>query len=199
MTKELIFFQGTMDSGKSDILIKTAHGYDSRGRNLLTTKPAKDTKGGPNITSRTGFSRETDFVLEANDDIRRIVQAFLAMKAIHYLFIDEAQFLEPHHVDQLARLAKQDEVEVRAYGLKSDFRTKLFPGSKRLIELADVVKELETICECGENAQFNTRKVNGLYVFEGEQVAIDGVDEVTYDVLCGSCYYEAQDKVQNLQ
>lgn len=109
------------------------------------------------------------------------------------LLVDEAQFLEPAQVDDLLRIAVLDGVPVIAYGLRTDFRTRSFPGSARLLELAHSLEELKTICRCGRKAVFNTRKVvdpaTGAehFVFEGDQVAIDGV-QVTYESLCGTCY-----------
>ena len=102
--------------------------------------------------------------------------------------MDEAQFLTPDQISQLYSVAKEDDISVICYGLRTDFRTQLFPGSQRLFEVADNIEKLPTLCFCGSQAEFNTRKVNGNYIFTGDQVAIDGEDEVEYDSLCGSCY-----------
>src|SRR5690606_705719 len=98
------------------------------------------------------------------------------------------QFLVEKQVGQLYRVAKQDDISVIAFGLKVDFRGQLFPGSKRLLEVADNIEKLPTMCSCGSQAEFNTRSVDGNYVFEGDQVVIDGEQAVTYDSVCGSCY-----------
>jgi thymidine kinase len=103
------------------------------------------------------------------------------------VFIDEAQFLTPEQINQLYDVAKQDNISVIAYGLRSDFRTDMFPGAKRLFELADNIEKIPTMCRCGAQAEFNCRMVNGVFVAEGEQVAIDGEQEVTYTSLCGNC------------
>ena len=101
--------------------------------------------------------------------------------------MDEAQFLETGQVDDLLRIAVLLDVPVMAYGIRTDFRTRSFPGSERLMELAHTLEELKTICRCGRKALFNTRKVGDDFVFEGDQVAIDGV-AVTYESLCAACY-----------
>ncbi|AIY02056.1 thymidine kinase [Arthrobacter sp. PAMC 25486] len=106
------------------------------------------------------------------------------------LLVDEAQFLDPAQVDDLFRIAGLDGVPVLAYGLRTDFRTRAFPGAARLMEIAHSLEELKTICRCGRKAMFNTRRVGDQIVFDGEQVAIDGAD-VWYESLCGNCYLEA--------
>ncbi|MGP5129370.1 thymidine kinase, partial [Brachybacterium tyrofermentans] len=101
-------------------------------------------------------------------------------------------FLEPVHIDHLFRIAKLDGISVICYGLRTDFRTAMFPGATRLFELADNVEKLPTMCRCGSQAEFNCRSIEGRFVFEGEQVAIDGTD-VTYVSLCGPCFLQEQD------
>jgi thymidine kinase len=102
--------------------------------------------------------------------------------------IDEAQFLSRAQVDQALEIAVLDDVPVLAYGIRTDFLTNGFPGSLRLLEIAHSLEELKTICRCGRKAMFNARKMNGEFIFDGEQVAIDG-DEVTYESLCAVCYF----------
>ena len=104
------------------------------------------------------------------------------------LLVDEAQFLSPQQVDDLLRIAVLDSVPVLAYGIRGDFRTRSFPGSGRLMEIAHTLEELKTICRCGRKAMFNARTSDGGMVLNGEQVAIDG--EVVYESLCASCYLE---------
>ena len=111
----------------------------------------------------------------------------VAAQPVACLLVDEAQFLEAEQVDDLLRIAVLSEVPVMAYGIRTDFRTRSFPGSERLMELAHTLEELKTICRCGRKALFNTRKVGDDFVFEGDQVAIDGV-AVTYESLCAACY-----------
>lgn len=113
--------------------------------------------------------------------------------ALDCVLVDEAQFLTARQVDQLMEIVLLDDVPVLAYGIRSDFRTLSFPGSRRLLEIAHSLEELKTICRCGRKAIFNARKTGGQagrYVFDGDQVAIDA-GEVTYESLCGKCYLAA--------
>src|SRR5690606_8948455 len=114
------------------------------------------------------------------------------------LLVDEAQFLSAGQVDDLLRIAILDDIPVLAYGIRTDFQTVAFPGSRRLLEVAHSLEELKTICRCGRKAVFNARKVGGEFVFSGDQVAIDtstgpgseGAGAVHYEALCGACYLE---------
>ena len=179
------FKYGAMNSGKTDTLIKTAHNYEERGLNVVVVKPQVDTKGGTTITARGGHSREVDILADSGLDLRHEIGK---RSLIACVLVDEAQFLTADQISQLYSVAKEDDISVICYGLRTDFRTQLFPGSQRLLEVADNIEKLPTMCFCGSQAEFNTRKVNGNYIFTGDQVAIDGEDEVEYDSLCGSCY-----------
>ena len=176
---------GAMNSGKTDTLIKTAYNYEERKLNVVVIKPEIDTKGGTTITARGGHSREVDILADSGLDLRHEIGK---RNLIACVLVDEAQFLTPDQISQLYSVAKEDDISVICYGLRTDFRTQLFPGSQRLFEVADNIEKLPTMCFCGSQAEFNTRKVNGNYIFTGDQVAIDGEDEVEYDSLCGSCY-----------
>jgi thymidine kinase len=112
------------------------------------------------------------------------------------LLVDEAQFFTEGQVDDLLRIAILEGVPVLAYGIRTDFQTVAFPGSRRLLEIAHSLEELKTICRCGRKAMFNARKIGDRYIFDGEQIAIDGVD-VTYESLCGTCYLEESGGVLN--
>ena len=194
---KLHFKYGAMNSGKSDTLIKTAYNYTERGLNVVTLKPSIDTKGGQTITARGGATRIVDILVAPETNIRDAIKAWQdeqGLEKIASILIDESQFLAEAQVDQLLQLAKLDGISVIAYGLRADFRTKLFPGSTRLLEIADNIEKLPTMCRCGNQAEFNTRKVDGEFVFEGDQVAIDGEGDVTYESLCGVCYLEEREK-----
>jgi thymidine kinase len=190
---KLYFRHGAMNSGKSTALLQAAHNYEERSQRVLLTKPAIDTKGSAAIVSRLGVDRSVDFLLtpglnlrdEFNHQARIILQQ--TGERIACLLIDEAQFLTPNQVDQALEIAVLDDVPVLAYGIRTDFQTKGFPGSIRLLEIAHTLEELKTICRCGRKAMFNARKSDGQFIFAGEQVAIDGV-EVTYESLCPACY-----------
>lgn len=177
-----------MDSGKSTLALQTAHNHKSRGRSgLIFTN--KDRAGSGVISSRLGLQSEA---IEVSDDldIHKFVVEHLSMgERIDYIICDEAQFYQPIQIDQLAKIVDGLGIDVYAFGILADFRTKLFPGSARLVELADRVNTLqvEALCWCGSRATHNARTVNGAMVTEGEQVVVGDVgrgDEVAYEVLC---------------
>jgi thymidine kinase len=190
---KLYFRFGAMNSGKSTALLQAAFNYEERSQHVLLAKPAIDSKGDRNIVSRLGVTREVDFVVEPHQNLREVFAAYAGKfwadtgQQIACLLLDEAQFLTPDQVDQALEIAVLDSVPVLAYGIRTDFQTKSFPGSRRLLEIAHSLEELKTICRCGRKAMFNGRLVNGVFTFDGEQVAIDG-DEVSYESLCASCY-----------
>lgn len=176
---------GAMNSGKSDTLIKTAYNYEERGLEVIVVKPVIDSRGGDFGTARGGHSRKVGIHAESHTDLMVEVSR---TPDIACVLVDESQFLTGEQISQLYHVAKGMNISVICYGLRADFRTELFPGSKRLLEIADNIEKLPTMCFCGSQAEFNTRKINGQYVFEGDQVAIDGEGMVEYDSLCGSCY-----------
>ncbi len=191
-----------MNSGKSTGLLQVAYNYEERGQRVLLAKPAVDTKGSGEVVSRLGISRDVDFLVQPEGDIRALFAAHAAgddpeallehveVAPVACLLVDEAQFLTPKQVDGLFRIAVEDGVPVMAYGIRTDFRTRAFPGSARLLEIAHALEELKTICRCGRKALFNMRRIGDKTVFDGDQLAIEGAD-VWYESLCGSCYLEA--------
>lgn len=197
---KLHFKYGAMNSGKSDTLIKAAYNYTERGLSIVVIKPSVDTKGDKRIIARAGGERIVDIIATPKLNIRDAIKAFCKEKGIKTLscvLIDEAQFLTDIQIDQLMEIAKLDNVSVIAYGLRADFKTSLFPGSKRLFEIADNIEKLPTMCRCGSQAEFNCRKVNDKFVFQGSQVAIDGEGDVTYESLCGACYLQEKAAAQS--
>lgn len=182
---KLHFKYGAMNSGKSDTLIKTAYNYEERGLKVVVVKPGVDTKGEDKVVARGGHERTVDIIADASLDLEK---AILSREEPAVVLVDEAQFLTEKQISQLFHVAKDHGISVICYGLRADFRNQMFPGSKRLFEVVDNIEKLPTMCFCGSQAEFNTRKVNGKYVFEGDQVAIDGEDAVDYDSLCGRCY-----------
>jgi thymidine kinase len=195
---KLYFRYGAMNSGKSTALLQAAYNYEERGQRVLLAKPATDTKGDRAVVSRLGVERPVDLVIGTDADVRLLVQGAASRdplspsldgmgRPVSCLLVDEAQFLGPRQVDDLLRIAVLDDVPVIAYGIRTDFRTEAFPGSRRLLEVAHSLEELKTICRCGRKAVFNARKVDGTFVFAGSQVAIDGA-HVTYESLCATCY-----------
>jgi thymidine kinase len=192
---KLYFRYGAMNSGKSTALLQAAFNYEERGQQVLLAKPEVDTKGESLIVSRLGVSRPVDFTISPDANLRELFAAERARARaetgvdVSCLLVDEVQFLNAEQVDDLLRIAILDGVPVLAYGIRTDFQTIAFPGSRRLLEVAHSLEELKTICRCGRKAVFNARRVGERYVFSGHQVAIDGVD-VTYESLCGACYLE---------
>ena len=192
---KLYFRYGAMNSGKSTALLQAAFNYEERSQHVLLAKPAIDSKGDRSIVSRLGVTREVDFLVEPAQNLRELFRSqseeFKARtgNSIACLLIDEAQFLTPEQVEQALEIAVLDGVPVLAYGIRTDFKTVAFPGSRRLLEVAHSLEELKTICRCGRKAMFNGRLVNGSFTFDGEQVAIDG-DQVTYESLCPQCYFD---------
>lgn len=193
---KLYFRYGAMNSGKSTALLQAAYNYEERGQRVLLAKPAIDTKGDAAVVSRLGVSRRVDVLVDAGMNLHELVSRLVVEAAarggepISCLLVDEAQFLTPAQVDDLLRIAVELAIPVLAYGIRTDFLTHSFPGSRRLLEIAHSLEELKTICRCGKKAMFNGRTIGGRFVFSGEQVAIDGV-EVGYEALCPACYLEA--------
>jgi len=191
---KLYFRYGAMNSGKSTALLQAAYNYEERGQHVLLAKPAIDTKGAAQIESRLGMTRDVDFLIGAGEGARELFhrerdRVRHAGNDVACLLIDEAQFLDPEQVDDLFRVAVEDDIPVLAYGIRNDFRTHAFPGSGRLLAIAHTLEELKTICRCGRKAVFNGRRIGDRFVFDGDQVAIDGAS-VAYESLCGHCYLQ---------
>lgn len=192
---KLYFRHGAMNSGKSTALLQVAHNYEERGQAVILAKPNTDSKGEDAIVSRLGVERSVDLLVSPSENLR-VEFTLLANEhrarsnsPISCLLIDEAQFLTREQVNQALEIAVLDGVPVLAYGIRTDFQTKGFPGSLRLLEIAHTLEELKTICRCGKKAMFNARKLGGDFIFTGNQVAIDG-DVVTYESLCANCYFK---------
>lgn len=185
---ELIYYCGTMDSGKSTLALQTAHNHQSRGRTgLIFTN--NDRAGSGVISSRLGLSSPAIEVTPQMELHRLVVDQLSMGQRIDYIICDEAQFYESEQIDQLAKIVDGLGIDVFAFGILADFRTKLFPGSARLVELADRVNTLqvEALCWCGARATHNARTVGGVMVIEGEQVVVGDVStaaDVAYEVLC---------------
>ena len=198
---KLYFRYGAMNSGKSTALLQAAYNYEERGQRVLLTKPSVDRKGDRSIVSRLGVERDVDFTVSTDDDLALAFQSERGRvqqetgEPIACLLVDEAQFLTAQQVDDLLRIAITDDVPVLAYGIRTDFQTAAFPGSRRLLEVAHTLEELKTICRCGRKALFNARRIGDRYVFDGDQVAIDTFADVTYESLCGACYLQESDGV----
>ncbi|MEW2520930.1 thymidine kinase [Actinacidiphila alni] len=186
---ELAFYSGTMDCGKSTLALQIVHNRTARGlQSVIFTRD--DRAGEGKLSSRLGLVTDAVEVTDTMDLYGHLVAMISRGGRVDYVIVDEAQFLAPEQVDQLARVVDELDLDVHAFGITTDFRTRLFPGSQRLIELADRVEALqvEALCWCGERATHNARTVGGVMVVEGAQVVIGDVDraagEVGYEVLC---------------
>ena len=185
---ELIYYCGTMDSGKSTLALQTAHNHQSRGRSgVIFTN--KDRAGTGVISSRLGLSSPAIEVGPGMDLHKHVVDHLSAGDRIDYIICDEAQFYAKEQIEQLAKIVDGLGIDVFAFGILTDFQTLLFPGSARLIELADRVQALqvEALCWCGSRATHNARTEGGVMVIEGEQVVVGDVTpgaEIAYEVLC---------------
>ncbi len=191
---ELKFFFGTMGSGKSTVALQIRHNLTGRGLECLMITQLDRQVG--KISSRLGVSADA-LILDHTVDLFRVVSLEHRKGAgLHAVICDEAQFYEPHQIDQLARVVDELDVDVWAFGLLTSFQGELFPGTKRLLELADVRSEIqvEARCWCGSRATHNARLVNGRQVYDGALKVVgdtaDGKEspdpppEVTYDLRC---------------
>ncbi|MGV9251068.1 thymidine kinase [Streptomyces sp. NPDC003697] len=186
---ELVFFSGTMDCGKSTLALQIEHNRSARGLvGMIFTRD--DRAGHGKLSSRLGLVTDAVEVEDGADLYAYIVDHLSQGGRADYVIADEAQFLTPEQIDQLARVVDDLEVDVYAFGITTDFRSKLFPGSQRLVELADRVEvlQVEALCWCGARATHNARTVGGVMVVEGAQVVVGDVsrspDEIGYEVLC---------------
>lgn len=190
---KLYFKYGAMKSGKTTDIIKTYYNYQEKGLQTIIIKPGDDLKAGKNIQSRSGAELNCDYVIPEDEDIFSLVNWHIINgdNGLDCILVDEAQFLSPLQIDQLAQVVDDLNIPVLCYGLRADAFTNMFPGSKRLFEIADVIEELKAVCKCGNKATFNLRlnKIDDelVPVFTGEQVSIDGIDS-EYDSVCRVCY-----------
>lgn len=188
---KLYFRYSAMNAGKTTALLQVAHNYEERGMHVLVIKPLIDTKGDNKVVSRLGIDREVDILLSEEDS----VLSYFTEEIPNAIIVDEAQFLTPEQVDEFFYLSKVMNVPVLCYGLRTDFQMNGFPGAIRLLEIADDIEELKTVCRCGKKATLNMRFINGIPTFSGSQVAIDnGENAVSYESVCGECYIRKREK-----
>ena len=191
------FRYGAMNAGKSTILLQTAYNYEEKGKKIVLLKPSVDTKGDRKIVSRIGLERKVDYLIGNNDSIISILGDNII--SIDCILVDEAQFLKRKQVDELFYITKKYNIPVIAFGLRTDFKTNGFEGTIRLLELADALEEMPTICRCGKKALFNARRINGKFTFDGDSVVIDNDSSVEYESLCGECYIEEREKCKKIK
>ena len=189
---KMYFRFGAMNCGKTTALLQVAYNYEEKGMKVLVIKSSVDKKGEKNIVSRLGLEREVNLLISPTER----VTANIDLENVYCILVDEVQFMTPEQVKELWIISKMKDIPVICYGLKTNFRGELFEGSKAVLEVADELEELSTICKCGNKARFNARIENNEYISEGSEVAIDGIDAV-YEPLCGKCYIEKVLKLGN--
>ncbi len=182
---KLYFRYGTMDSAKTMNLLAVAHNYRQQGKRVVLLKPRLDDRFGSEVVvSRSGLSKPVDLLLEADSELDPA--AFVGLDCV---LVDEAQFLSPRVIEQLRALTRVPNVPVICYGLRTDFRSRLFPGAQRLFELADSIEEVKVTCQfCNRKATFNMRLIDGKPTFEGEQIQLGSND--SYAPACYTCFEE---------
>lgn len=192
---KLHFKYGTMNSGKSIDLMRTAYNYEEMGYKVLVLKPMIDTKGENKLSSRVGMERRVNILIPKNALILPLIKNQIT-DDLACIFIDEAQFLSKRQIDNIFIITKKFDIPVICYGLRNNFKMEGFAGSIRLLEIADELEEIKTLCHCGEIARYVGRKVNGDFTLEGDEVVIDGSQKnVEYVPLCGKCYLEKVSKL----
>lgn len=184
---KLYFRYGAMGSGKSTALLQVAYNYNEKGMYVILMKPQIDTKAENKISSRIGIEKAVDILIPRDSGIIELIPD---TKKPHAIIVDESQFLTSDQVDELYFISKIYDIPVLCYGLRCDFQMKGFEGSTRLLEIADDIEEMKTICKCGNKATQNIRLVNGEPTFEGEQIVIDDHTKVEYKGVCGNCYLQ---------
>lgn len=194
MPAHLKFFYGPMDCGKSTLALQVDHNHARQGRSgLILTR--YDRSGGARVTTRVGLSHDAIEVTDDLDLCKLVRRNWALGRRVDYLIVDEAGFLNPEHVDQLAELVDEYHVDVYCFGLATDFRSLLLPGAKRLMELADEISEIqvEVLCWCGMPGKHNARVIAGRITREGDTVlvadtVVTGGQDVRYQVLCRAHY-----------
>lgn len=180
---KLYFKYGAMGSSKTAQALITKFNYEERGMKVWLIKPALDDRDGAAVLrSRVGLSATAD-VMRPEDDVAAL---WRKRGGSDVIIADEAQFLTGEQIEQLRALVDEEDLPVLCFGLRTDFLTRLFPGSQRLMELADSITEIKTICECGAKATVNARLVSGRVVTEGEQVMLGGNE--SYLAMCHRCW-----------
>ena len=182
---KLYFKYGAMGSSKTAQALITKYNYEENDLNVWLIKPSADTRDGADILrSRIGLEAKVDVIAPDVDLYARYLGNHV--RRCHVIIADEAQFFTPQQVDQLRTIVNDHNIPVICFGLRTDFQTKLFPGSLRLMELADCIEEIKTMCDCGNKATINARISDDYIVTEGAQVVLGGND--CYIAMCHRCY-----------
>lgn len=193
MLARLKYFWGSMASAKTLRLLSTAYNFEEKGVQIMVLKPALDTRDGEGIIrSRAGLERKC-IMIDKDVNLYKAIKAYrnvldAQLESLKWIIIDECQFLTEEQVDQLSDVVDFLDISVMCFGLRTDFQSRLFPGSKRLFEIADDIEEIKSTCECGENkTSINARfDENGEIIIEGSQVEIGGNER--YRAICRRCW-----------
>ena len=181
---KLYFKYGAMGSSKTAQALITKYNYEENDLKVWLIKPSADTRDGVDILrSRIGLEAQCFPIGREVDLLALYREAYTDYSVI---IADECQFFTPEQIDQLRRIVNDFDIPVMCFGLRTDFQTKLFPGSRRLMEVADTIQEIKTICDCGAKATVNARINDGFIVTEGAQVVLGGND--SYIAMCHRCY-----------
>lgn len=180
---KLYFRYGAIGSGKSTALLQIAHNYNDKKMQVLLIKPKLDETSGIFVESKMGLIRQVDYVFPPKIKIR----SKLILDDIKAIVIDNAHLLSAHQIDEFFEITKEENIPVFCYGLRTDFQMKGFAGSTRLLELADDIEELKSVCKCGEKATQNIRYYNGVPTFTGDQI-MHPDELITYEGVCGKCF-----------
>lgn len=199
MASKLYFYYGPMGSSKTLRLLSTAYDFEEKGIQIMVLKPSLDTRDGNGIIrSRAGLSRPC-LTIDKDVDLYKAIKSYsnalaAQFESLRWVIIDECQFLTEEQVDQLSDVVDFLDINVMCYGLRTDFKSRLFPASKRLFELADDIEEVKSTCECGKNkTSINARfDKNGDIIVDGDQIMVGG-DE-SYRAICRKCW---KDKVRD--
>ena len=194
MEVKLKFFYGAMGCGKTRKMQGDYYSKIEDGFNAIIIKPGIDKKADGDTLARDGSKFRAEFLIDKQDNIYDIIAEYLIDNNLDFVFVDEAQFLESYHIDELTYIVDILGVNVYCYGLRTDFKTNLFSGSKRLFEVADELIPINRQCSCGNTKIYNMRIENNLPVFSGEQIAIDGID-ARYESSCRKCYNSTKKKI----
>lgn len=190
---KLYFRYGAMGSSKTANALMARYNYMEKGQKVILLKPKVENRDGENlIRSRIGLSAECNLVEDFLEQVENQTEAIIKWKNASVIIVDEAQFLSKSQIDKLASIVDDYHISVICYGLRTDFTSNLFEGSKRLMELSDVIEEIPTICWCGKKAQFNARINNGKIVKSGEQIVMGGNE--SYVSLCRKHYMSEEVK-----
>jgi thymidine kinase len=183
---KLYFRYGTVGSAKTLNLLAVAHAYEQQDKRVFLIKPRIDTRFGAEvIRSRAGLSRDADLLVDEHSQLKLDI-----LHGFHCVLVDEAQFLTPNVIEQLRQVTRLLDVPVICYGLRTDFRTQLFPGAQRLMELADALEEIKTTCAfCNKKAVFNLKLLDGRPTLAGATVEL-GAEE-KYLPTCCDCYFKS--------